>query len=121
MVDRFYVKVRNDPVLGPFFADRITDWPLHLDRMKSFWRAVLHNSGEYSGSPMRSHLAIAGLKRTHFARWLDLFRETLTEIERDPTATERVHGRARMIAKSLLNGIATARDCPKDLRIREEL
>lgn len=110
VVDRFYENVRDDRLLGPIFAAKVTDWPSHLNRMKLFWGSVLHNSGAYSGNPMLKHLAIPGLTREHFSHWLDLFRQTLLEVEPDERATELVHDRARMIANSLLNGIAIHRD-----------
>lgn len=105
-VEAFYAKVREDALLGPIFAARITDWGPHLARMKAFWRSVLMNSGEYSGNPMRMHVAIPGLEEAHFAHWLNLFYATLGELERDPAATREVGDRARMIATSLLLGIA---------------
>lgn len=109
-VEAFYGRVRADAMLGPIFAQRIADWPWHLDRMKRFWRSVLHNSGEFSGNPMAKHVAIEGLGEAHFARWLGLFYETLRELEQDPAATREVGARARMIADSLLTGIAMRRD-----------
>ncbi|MCB2061137.1 MAG: group III truncated hemoglobin [Novosphingobium sp.] len=105
-VDRFYARIRGDALLGPIFAKRIEDWDWHLNRMNRFWRSILHNSGEFSGNPMAKHLAIPGLEEGHFAHWLELFYETLRELERDPDATELVSMRARMIADSLLTGIA---------------
>ena len=110
MVETFYGHVRRDAVLGPIFAQRISDWPPHLARMKAFWRSILHLSGEFSGNPMAKHLAIPGLDETHFARWLDLFYATLRELEQHPAATTRIGERARMIADSLLTGIAMRRD-----------
>lgn len=107
LVESFYARIRADALLGPIFAARISDWPPHLDRMKSFWRSVLHNSGEFAGNPMAKHLAIPGLDRDHFAHWLDLFYATLRDLERHPAATRLVGTRARMIADSLLTGIAT--------------
>lgn len=106
LVDAFYGRIRADALLGPIFAERITDWDWHLNRMKRFWRSILHNSGEFSGNPMAKHLAIPGLERDHFAHWLDLFYATLRELEGDPRATAEVGQRARMIADSLLTGIA---------------
>jgi hemoglobin len=105
-VESFYARIRDDELLGPIFAERVTDWPWHLDRMKSFWRSVLHNSGEFSGNPMAKHLAIPDIGERHFAHWLELFYATLRELERDPEATRLVGTRARMIADSLLTGIA---------------
>ncbi|MEO7411560.1 MAG: group III truncated hemoglobin [Sphingomicrobium sp.] len=109
LVDRFYDSVRKDDLLGPIFAARVSDWPTHLDRMKSFWSSVLHNSGAYSGNPMLKHLAIPGLDRGHFDRWLTLFGVTLDGLAHDPAAARTVQERARMIATSLVNGIVIKR------------
>jgi hemoglobin len=108
-VDRFYAHIREDALLGPIFAERISDWDTHLDRMKAFWRSVLHNSGEFSGNPMIKHIAIPGLDSSHFSHWLELFYATLREQEPGPAATNLVAARARMIADSLLTGIETYR------------
>lgn len=107
LVETFYARIRTDDLLGPIFAARIADWPVHLDRMKSFWRSILFSSGEYAGNPMARHLAIAGLDKDHFAHWLELFYATLRAMETHPAATRLVGTRARMIADSLLTGIAT--------------
>ncbi|TGX55727.1 group III truncated hemoglobin [Sphingomonas gei] len=109
LVDRFYARIRGDDLIGPIFAARISDWGPHLDQMKRFWRSILFSSGEYLGNPMIKHLAIDTLDRAMFARWLDLFDATLHELGSDQ-AREHVHARARMIANSLLNGIAVHRD-----------
>jgi hemoglobin len=109
-VEAFYGRVREDALLGPIFAERISDWPAHLARMKGFWRSVLHNSGEFSGNPMLKHMTIPGLDVTHFSRWLELFYATLREAEPTTEATALVGERARIIADSLLTGIAMRRD-----------
>ncbi|HET9629978.1 MAG TPA: group III truncated hemoglobin [Novosphingobium sp.] len=115
LVERFYGRIRSDALLGPIFAAHIADWPSHLDRMKAFWRSILHNSAEFSGNPMQRHVAVheggAALGEAEFAHWLDLFYATCGQLadERglDPVAAKRVGERARMIADSLLTGIAT--------------
>lgn len=104
-VERFYAAIRADGLLGPIFAERVENWPEHLAQMKRFWRSVLHNSGEFSGSPMRKHVAIPGLEPRHFAHWLELFYATLRAEEPDQEATRQVGDKARMIADSLLTGI----------------
>lgn len=106
LVEGFYTRIRADELLGPIFAGVVTDWPPHLARMKSFWRSILMNSGEFSGNPMAKHLAIGGLEPRHFGHWLELFYATLADLEQDPAATRTVGTRARMIADSLLTGIA---------------
>ncbi|MCB2067073.1 MAG: group III truncated hemoglobin [Erythrobacter sp.] len=110
LVERFYAAIRQDELLGPIFASKIVDWPPHLHRMKQFWRSILFSSGEFAGNPMLKHLAIPGLEERHFAHWLTLFYATLRQIERDPAATQLIGGKARMIATSLLVGIAMNRD-----------
>lgn len=110
MVEHFYAAIRKDSEPGPIFAERISDWPKHLERMKSFWRSVLFNSGEFSGNPMLKHMAIPGLEERHFARWLTLFYSTLRALERDSAGTELVAMRARSIAESLLTGIEVRRN-----------
>lgn len=109
-VERFYATIQGDELLGPIFAERIVDWPEHLDRMKSFWRSILFNSGEFSGNPMVKHMVIPGLEERHFAHWLTLFYATLRSMEGNPDATSLVAARARSIADSLLTGIAVRRD-----------
>lgn len=121
LVESFYAKIRADSLLGPIFAERITDWPTHLARMKAFWRSVLHNSGEFAGNPMLKHQAIPGLERRHFSRWLELFYLTLREAEPTSEASALVAGRARMIADSLLTGIAMQRDGLQGSRAGKDL
>ena len=110
LVETFYARIRADDLLGPIFAERIRDWPEHLDRMKRFWRSVLHNSGEFSGNPMLKHMTIAGLQERHFVRWLELFYATLRDLDESGEATRHVGGKARSIADNLLTGIALHRD-----------
>ncbi|QZH73917.1 MAG: group III truncated hemoglobin [Erythrobacter sp.] len=121
MVERFYASIRTDELLGPIFAERIADWPVHLARMKQFWRSILHNSGEFSGNPMARHMAIPGLTEVHFTRWLDLFYANLRAMEEEPRATRLVAARARMIAESLLTGIAIKREGIEGCRAKRSL
>lgn len=114
LVERFYAKIRADRLLGPIFAARITDWPHHLERMKAFWRSVLHQSGEFSGNPMLKHIVIPGIEKPEFEHWLTLFNQTLADIESDAAATEMIGSKARLIADSLLTGIRIQRDGRRD-------
>jgi hemoglobin len=86
--------------------------------MKRFWRSVLFSSGEFFGNPMIKHITISELNRPHFVRWLELFESTLRELGSED-ACEHVHSRARMIASSLLNGIAIHREGRLGLRPEE--
>ena len=57
---------------------------------------------------MPAHIRIAGIGPTHFARWLQLFRQTAAEVC-PPEAAAALVSRAEMIARSLQLGIAVSR------------
>jgi hemoglobin len=99
LVHRFYDKVRADPVLGPIFAERITNWEPHLERMVEFWGSVALMTGCYHGSPVVKHADLP-VTWTHFERWLVLFRETAGEVC-PPAGAAHVIARAERIARSL--------------------
>jgi len=104
LVERFYGRVRRDPVLAPVFLVAIggTDavWAAHLDRITDFWSSVMHGSGGYHGDPFSAHLRLPGLQPAMFGRWLALFRAACDEVlDRDLAAA--FSGKADRIARSL--------------------
>lgn len=99
LVHRFYDKVRADPVLGPIFGARITDWEPHLARMVEFWGSVALMTGCYHGSPVAKHADLP-VTWAHFERWLGLFRQTAGEVC-PPAGAAHVISRAERIARSL--------------------
>ena len=106
LVDGFYDRVRADPLIGPVFNDRISDWGPHLEQMKLFWSSVALMSGAYHGRPMPKHLPLP-VDARHFDRWLELFRQTARELC-PPSAADHFIERAERIAESLELGIAGA-------------
>ena len=106
LVDRFYDRVRVDPLIGPVFSDRITDWGPHLEQMRLFWSSVALMSGVYHGRPMPKHFPLP-VDARHFDRWLELFEATAAEVC-PPAAAAHFIERARRIAESLELGIAGA-------------
>lgn len=104
LVDRFYTRVREDPVIGPVFATRIEHWAPHLEKMRTFWSAVALMTGNYRGQPMRLHASLP-IDAEYFDRWLALFEATAREFC-PPKAAEHFIERARRIAESLELGIA---------------
>lgn len=104
LVRAFYGKLRGDAMLGPVFAERISDWEPHLQRMCAFWSSVALLTGRYHGRPMEKHLPLP-VDARHFDRWLALFEETAREVC-PPAAAEHFTERARHIAQSLELGIA---------------
>lgn len=99
LVHRFYDRVRADPVLGPIFAARITNWDPHLERMIAFWSSVALMTGRYHGAPVPAHVGLP-VRREHFDRWLTLFRQTAFEVC-PPAGATYVIEHAERIAQSL--------------------
>ncbi|MGE0613971.1 MAG: group III truncated hemoglobin [Hyphomicrobiales bacterium] len=118
LVHSFYARVRQDPMLGPVFEERIADWDSHLNNMCAFWSSVALMTGVYHGRPMQKHLPLP-VDGRHFDRWLALFGETAGEVC-PPAAAEHFVERARRIASSLELGIACANNVllGKDERLR---
>lgn len=106
LVDGFYDRVRADPLLGPVFDQRISDWGPHLEQMRLFWSSVALMSGAYHGRPMPKHLPLP-VDARHFDRWLELFEATARDLC-PPAAADHFIERARRIAESLELGIAGA-------------
>lgn len=101
LVDSFYEKVQEDPLLGPVFTDVAqVDWSHHLPKMYAFWENIILGNNAYQGHPFRPHLLINQqhtLTIDHFERWLQLFTLTLAERFEGQTA-EDVRMRATQIA-----------------------
>lgn len=75
-VNRFYEKVKRDPLLGPAFSH--VDWVNHLPKMYNFWSSLLLGDQSYNGTPLQHHLNLS-IGKEHFDKWLQLFNETINE------------------------------------------
>jgi hemoglobin len=105
LVDRFYAKVRCDPLIGPLFNAAIANWPEHLEKLSAFWSSVMMTSGRYKGSPMTAHLKhAAAITPEMFDRWLDLWRETAVDTL-DEVGAAAVTAKAHRISESLQLGL----------------
>lgn len=67
LVDGFYDRARADPLIGPVFNERISDWGPHLEQRRLFWSSVALMSGVYHGRPMPKHLPLP-VDARHFDR-----------------------------------------------------
>ena len=103
LVESFYQRIREHPILGPIFNDAIGDnWPHHLAQMKNFWASVTMNMGRYSGQPVPAHKKhLRSIQKWHFSIWLSLFGQTLNETGATPEAKDYFMERAERIAESL--------------------
>lgn len=73
----FYAAIRRHEVLGPVFANHITDWPPHEAKIANFWKKAILYQPVYDGNPMQAHMAAMDVRADHFPHWLALFDETL--------------------------------------------
>lgn len=81
MVDTFYARVREDAVLSPIFENRLAGkWDEHMPRMYAFWTKVLLDTGEFQSNVFGKHMALSGITKEHFVRWLALFKLTAIEV-----------------------------------------
>lgn len=104
LVDAFYQRVRNDVVLAPVFESKLAGkWGAHLPRMYAFWTKVLLGTGEFQSNVFGKHMALSGIDKEHFVRWLTLFRMTSIEIFGIETA-QPILTVAERIASSLQLG-----------------
>ena len=105
LVHRFYARIRTDEELGPVFARVIGEnWDPHLAKMCDFWSSVMRMTGRYKGNPMVAHMRLKTVRREHFERWLQLFRESACEIC-GPELGPIFVSRAENIARSLQLGM----------------
>jgi hemoglobin len=77
VINTFYNKVRDNSVIGHFFAH--LDWDKHLPTMYSFWSTVILHEEGYKGNPFEKHLKLPNLKEEDLAEWVKLFHETIDE------------------------------------------
>ncbi|MDQ3279109.1 MAG: group III truncated hemoglobin [Bacteroidota bacterium] len=108
-VDAFYEKVKEDALLAPVFDSKIPAeaWPTHLQRMYTFWNAILFAEKGFDGNPMRKHLSLP-IDETHFSHWLRLFGKTIEEQFAGEKA-EEAKKRAASIAQIMNFKITTLR------------
>lgn len=95
LVNAFYDKVNKDALLAPVFAH--VNWSEHLPVMYKFWSSMLLGEQSYQGNPFQKHMNLK-IGTEHFARWIELFLETVDEHFTGEKAIE-VKERAQHIAK----------------------
>lgn len=105
LVDEFYARIQKHPSLGPIFLGKVENWDEHLYKLKHFWASVCLHSGTYSGRPMPAHMALKNVEPYHFAQWLELFEQTLTELAPNYDTVQYFMERANRIGNSLSMGM----------------
>jgi hemoglobin len=101
MVHTFYDGVRHDEVLGPVFDKALSHgWDAHLPRMVEFWSTVLLGTHTFQSNVYGKHMALQGIEKDHFVRWLNLFGNTVGRIYAREQADEIL-----LIAQRIANSL----------------
>lgn len=102
LMDIFYGKIRHHNELGEIFNNAIGEdderWEAHKKKIGNFWRGMLLGEGDYSGSPLKTHLELPPFPIERFDAWLALFEESLKQVF-DEQDTQIILQRAQMIAQ----------------------
>ena len=107
LVENFYPKVLKDPIISPFFIQKLgdniesTQWKTHLKLITEFWKFVALGFDEYKGNPLKPHLEMQGISREAFANWIKLFHETVDE-RFDETAGSYLKDKSAEIAENFM-------------------
>ena len=98
LVNTFYGKVRENPMLKDIFNTIIQDrWPEHLAKMYNFWQTVLLEEHTYYGSPFVPHAKLP-VDLEHFDKWLLLFNSTVDDLFEGEKA-EKDHWKGQRMAE----------------------
>jgi hemoglobin len=112
LVDQFYAKVLNDPLIGYIFKEVAKiDLKNHMPTMYDFWESTLFHKTLYKGNPMKVHLDLhekERLEKAHFDKWVALFNQTVDEL---------FQGEKAELAKTRALSIATV----MQIKIHQEL
>jgi len=110
MVMRFYTKVLDDRIVGPFFIQKLGDdmynarWQPHLALLVDFWSSIALGENSYRGNPFMPHTQLGVLTREVFEQWLHLFGETVDEIY-VPQVAEQFKARSAIIAGNFMRNL----------------
>jgi hemoglobin len=114
LVRAFYRRAATDGLLGPVFEAAGVDWSAHIPKLVEFWSWQLFGTPGYEGHPLLAHRplqAATPFRDAHYARWLEIFDDTVDERFAGPLA-EAAKARAAKMATALRRLLA---DCPADL------
>lgn len=99
MIRAFYGSLLTNEEIKPVFAN--TDFEKHMPHMVAFWSFVLLDEAGYSTNVFDKHVNL-GIKKEHFAIWLEHFEKTINTLFSGPKA-ELAKQRAQVIAYTFEN------------------
>lgn len=101
LVDTFYERIQHHPTLGQVFDAHVTDWPSHLEKMKTFWAGVALRTTGYKGQLMKVHAGVPEARSWMVPQWLELFEQTLRDTAPNELVVEHFLSLARNMGARL--------------------
>ncbi len=99
VVEAFYVKARQDALLGPVFNDLVEDWDAHIEKVSAFWLYATRLDRRYeAGDFMPAHVRHPQIQAALLPQWLFLFRQTAGEVCTEDVARILIDIAERMAA-----------------------
>lgn len=85
LVNTFYIKVRDNDLLGPIFNTMIKDWDTHLELLVDFWETNLFFIKKYTGNPLEKHVEVDKfynytINELHFGTWINIWHQTIDDM-----------------------------------------
>jgi len=81
VVETFYVKARQDALLGPVFNALVEDWDAHIEKVTAFWLYAMRLDRSYEARDfMPAHVRHPQIQASLLPQWLSLFRQTALDI-----------------------------------------
>ena len=117
LVRDFYRDAAMDDLLGPVFEAAHVNWNAHIATLIDFWSWQLLGEPGYEGQPLLAHEPVNArtpLADAHYARWIELFCDTVDASFEGPRA-EVAKGRGRKMAgamQRLMAGLSASGAAP---------
>ena len=117
LVSTFYIKVKENELLAPFFKEALSNWDEHIEHLTNFWENSLFvgksPKQKYSSNPLEAHIKVDtqnnhSITELHFGVWLNLWAETIDELFKGEYA-DNAKRRARKMSTFLYLKIFEAR------------
>ncbi len=123
LLRHFYELVLTDAIIGYLFIDIAKiDLEAHLPKVVAFWHDLIFASNDYSGGLYAAHLGVhkqVPLKPGHFARWLYLLEQAMSECGYSGANADRMIVLAHRIAKSMSAALSEQRRDTLVLSLKE--
>jgi hemoglobin len=106
VIEDFYVRVQNDPLLAPIFATADIDRLVSMQQ--EFLSAALRGEGERSSTSLRDAHAGRAISPRHFSRFVEHFVAALEDHDADPDAIRAVTVHLGLYADDVVGASAEA-------------